>query len=115
MVFELAGHTAFDGPMSGIVDSRSHFIGNQSSLDDEKLDSEDPDIGERVHHPFRIDSGTALEARICKGCNAVVQDTAAVTVGREWIEDGLTRRRTRAHDGDFARKTLEFLVDHTGA
>src|ERR1700686_4348794 len=115
MVFELAGHSAFDGPMPGIVDSRSHFIGNQSSLDDEKLDGEDTDIGERVHHPFQIDSGTALEPRICKRCDAVVQDTATVTVGRERIEHGVTRCGARAHYGYFARKLLKFLVDQPQA
>src|SRR3981189_2364392 len=81
VVFELAGYTALDGPMAGIMDSRSHFIGNQSFLDDEKLDGEDADIGERIHHPVQINAGTAIEARICKRGNAVAQNTAAVAVG----------------------------------
>ncbi len=99
MVFELAGHAAFDGPMPGIVDSRSHFIGNQSALDDEEFDGEDTDIVERVQHAFQINAGAALEARIRKRCDAVAQDAAAVAVGRERIEHGVPRRRTCAHDG----------------
>src|SRR5271170_354008 len=115
MVFELAGHTALDCPMSGIVDSRRHFIGDQSIVDDEKLDGEHTDVGERVHHPFQIDSRTALESRICKRRDAVVQDAAAVTIGRERIEHGLTRRGAGADDGYFAREFLKFLVDQARA
>src|SRR6202521_2008687 len=111
MVFELAGDAAFDGPMPGIVDSRSHLIGDQSSLDDEKLDGEDADIVECAHHPFQIDSGAALEARICKRCNAVVQDGASMFIARQRIDPDVPRRGTRAHDGYFAGKWLKFLVD----
>jgi len=47
--------------------------------------------------------------------NAVLQDTAAVTIDRERIEHGVTRRGTCAYDGHFARKLLKFFVDQSGA
>src|SRR5882757_2307219 len=111
MVFELAGHAAFDGPMPRIVDSRGHFVGNQASLDDEEFDREDADVGERVQHALQIDAGAALEPGVRIWRNAVVQNPAAVTIGRERIEHRAARRGTSADDGYFARKWLKFLVD----
>ena len=44
MILKLAGHRAFDGPMTGIVDARSHFVGEKVALVFEKFDGEDTDI-----------------------------------------------------------------------
>jgi len=88
-VFELAGHAAFDGPMPGIVDSRGHFVGNQASLDDEEFHREDADVGEGVQHRASNRCGPlAIEARVRIRRNAVVQNPAAVSIGRERIEHG---------------------------
>ena len=57
MVLELAGDAAFDGPMSRIVDSRRHLIGDQASFDHEEFDGKHSDVGERVHDPLQIQSG----------------------------------------------------------
>ena len=46
MVLELAGDSAFDGPVSGIVDPRSHFVGEQFALVFEEFDGEDADVFE---------------------------------------------------------------------
>src|SRR5260370_28663538 len=44
MVFELAGDGAFDGPVAGIVDAGSHFIGKKLALVFEKFDGEHADV-----------------------------------------------------------------------
>src|SRR5712664_1353423 len=44
MVLELAGDGAFDGPVSGIVDARSHFVDEELSLVLKKFKGEDPDV-----------------------------------------------------------------------
>ena len=38
MVFELAGDGAFNGPVTGIVDARGHFVGEEAALAFEKFD-----------------------------------------------------------------------------
>ena len=44
MILKLAGDSAFDGPMAGIVDARSHFIGEQFALVFEEFDGEDANV-----------------------------------------------------------------------
>src|SRR6266568_690575 len=44
MVFELAGDGAFDGPVAGIVDTRSHFVGEKLALVFEEFESEDAGV-----------------------------------------------------------------------
>src|SRR5712664_4721272 len=44
MVFELARDGAFDGPVAGIVDARSHFVGEQAAIVLEELDGQYPDV-----------------------------------------------------------------------
>jgi len=46
VVLELAGDGAFDGPVSGIVDPWSHFVGEQFALVFEEFDGEDADVFE---------------------------------------------------------------------
>src|SRR5277367_6203372 len=52
MVFELAGDAAFDAPMSRVVDSRRHLIGNQAPFHHEKFNGKYSDVAERVHEPL---------------------------------------------------------------
>src|SRR6202035_738993 len=113
MVFELAGDAAFDGPMPGIMHSRRHFIGDQAALDHEKLDGEDTDIVECLHYALHVGSRGGLEQAVCKRCNAVMQDPAAVSVRRQRIKHDLPCRGARPDDGDFARELLKSLVDQT--
>jgi len=44
MVLELAGDGTFDGPVAGVVDARSHFIGEELALVFEKFDGEHADV-----------------------------------------------------------------------
>jgi hypothetical protein len=44
MVLKLASDCTFDGPVTGIVDARSHFVGQKFALVFEKLDGEDADV-----------------------------------------------------------------------
>ena len=44
MVLELAGDGAFDGPVAGIVDARSHFVDEKSALMFKKLQGENADV-----------------------------------------------------------------------
>src|ERR1700682_4362250 len=46
MIFKLAGGASFDGPMAGIVNARSHFVGHELSATFEKFNREDTDIVE---------------------------------------------------------------------
>src|SRR5205807_8372376 len=47
MVFKLARHRAFDGPVAGIVDARRHLVGEETALVLKKLDGQNTDIFER--------------------------------------------------------------------
>src|SRR6202795_2010969 len=51
MVLKLAGDAPFDAPMSGIMNSRRHFIGEQTPFDDEKLNGEDADVPKTLKTP----------------------------------------------------------------
>ena len=44
MILKLACDGTFDGPVAGIVDARSHFIGEELALVFEKFDGEDADV-----------------------------------------------------------------------
>jgi hypothetical protein len=44
MVLELAGDGTFDGPVAGVVDARSHFIGEELALVFKKFDGEHADV-----------------------------------------------------------------------
>ena len=46
MVLKLAGNRAFDGPVAGIVDPRSHFVGEKFALMFEEFDGQDADVFE---------------------------------------------------------------------
>src|SRR5712664_1705680 len=67
MVFELAGDGAFDGPVAGIVDARSHFIGEKLAVVFKKFDGEHADVLQRFENAtggvFRGALDEGLEAR----------------------------------------------------
>ena len=44
VIFELARDRSFDGPVTGVVHARRDFIGDQTTVLDEKLDREDAHI-----------------------------------------------------------------------
>ena len=50
MIFELAGQRAFDRPVSGVVNARRHFVGEEFSVLLEKLDGEDSHVLQFVEH-----------------------------------------------------------------
>src|SRR5579859_7663176 len=61
MIFELAGDSSFDGPMTGIVDARSHFVGEQVALVFEEFDGEDTHIFEGLENAMSGSLGRALD------------------------------------------------------
>jgi len=67
MVFELAGDGAFDGPVAGIVDTRSHFVGEKLALVFEEFESEDAGVfhgfEDAVSGSFRGALDFCIEAR----------------------------------------------------
>ena len=48
MIFELTGYGAFDGPVAGVVDARSDFIGDELIATLKKFDAKYTDVIEMV-------------------------------------------------------------------
>src|ERR1700694_5807413 len=106
MVLELAGDGAFDRPVAGIVDTRSHFIGEKLALVFEEFDGEDPDVLQRFENSvsgfFRIALDGRLEAR--GGCERQPEDAVAMVVFDERVNGGLARARADRKNGEVARE-----------
>ena len=61
MVFKLAGDGAFDAPVSGIVDARGHFVGEEIAVAIEEFDGEDADVIEGFEDAMGGGFGFVLE------------------------------------------------------
>jgi len=105
--FGLTGDAAFGWSNARNCGREAPFRGDQSALTTKNSNGEHADIVERLHHPLQIGLRLAFKCRICKRGNAVVQNTAAMGIGRERIEHDVARRGTRAHEGKTSRRTLE--------
>ena len=64
MVFELTGDGAFDGPMAGIVNAGSHFIGKQAAASFEKFDGQHTDVVEGLKNAASGVLRGALDLRL---------------------------------------------------
>ena len=64
MIFELAGERAFDRPVTGVVDARRHFVGEELSVLFEELDGEDTDVLKGVEYGAGSLFGGTLDCRI---------------------------------------------------
>ncbi len=114
MIFELTGHATLDGPVSRVVDSRRHLIGDQAIPCTTKNSMvKHADVVERVHDAFQIQSARAARAaHSIKRRNAVAQNAAPVRIGRTTDRTPSVRRAERAPTmRNLAREFLKFLID----
>jgi hypothetical protein len=96
MVLELAGDGAFDGPVAGIVDAGSHFVGEEFALAFEEFDGEDADVLERFEDAmggaFRGALNLGVEAR--GRSEGEAEDAATMVVFDERIDRRLAGLRS---------------------
>src|SRR5258706_2071436 len=104
MVLELAGDSAFDSPVAGIVDARGHFVGKQLAAVFEKFDGEHADVLQRFENAaggvFRGALDGGLEAR--GGGEREAEDAVAVVVFHARVKGGFPISRAGPKDGEVA-------------
>ena len=113
MVFELAGNRAFDGPMAGIMNARSHFVGEQAAIVFEKLDGEDADIFKGFQDVAGGVFGGALNGRFeaRSGRERKTENAATMVVFDERIDGRFAVAGANGEDGKLARKRHEAFED----
>jgi hypothetical protein len=101
MVLKLAGDRAFDGPVAGIVDARSHFVDEKFALMFEKFEGEHADVLQRFENAvggsFRGTLNIGLKAR--GGSERQPEDAAAVVIFHERINGGFAILRAHRKNG----------------
>src|SRR5438045_9161197 len=80
VIFKLAGDRAFDGPVAGIVDARSHFVGEETAVVLEKFNGQNADVLQRLEHAAGSVFRGALEGGIgtWSGRDGKPQDSVTV-------------------------------------
>src|SRR5260370_974177 len=109
MIFELAGDGAFDGPMTGIVDARSHFVDEEFALMVKKFKGED------------ADGFKGVEAAVCRSCGGAAE-LAEERFRREAIVGGFESSGRKINGntlgekpGGFDGNVFEFVGDQREA
>jgi hypothetical protein len=113
VILKLAGDGAFDGPVAGIVDARSHFVGEKHALMLEKFDSEDSDVFQRFKDPAGDVFGGTLDRGIKarSGREGEPENAAAVVVFHERINGRFTVTRTDREDRKLSGEGDKSLQD----
>ena len=113
MILELTGERAFDGPVTGVVDARGHFVGEQAAVLFEKFDGEDADVLEFVENAARGFFGGALDGGIESrgGSEGEAEDAAAMVVLDQRIDGGFARAGADSEDAEFAGERNEAFED----
>src|SRR5690606_16746717 len=110
MVLELAGDSALDRPVTGVVHAGRHLVGQQLAVTHEELDGEYPYVPKMLQHARQITGGLALERRRSEGRTRNAQNAARVDIPVQGVDDALSRAATRSDDGDLAVECNPFLV-----
>jgi len=113
MVFKLAGDGALDGPVAGIMNAGSHFVGKETAIVFEELDGEDTDIPEGFEDMAGGLFGGALNGRFetRSGCERKTENAAAMVVFDERIDGRFAIAGANGEDGKLARKRHEAFED----
>jgi len=113
MVFELACDCAFDGPMAGIVDARSHFVGEEAAIMFEEFDGENADVFQGFEDLAGGVFGGTLNRRLetRSGRERKTEYAAAMVVFDEWINGGFAVAGANGEDGKLARERHEAFED----
>ena len=111
MIFELAGECTFDRPVTGVVDARRHFVGEEFSILFEEFDGENADVLEFVEDGACSLLGGALDCRIemRRGSERETKDSAAMMIFDERVEGGFAGAGAHGDDAEFARERDEFF------
>lgn len=113
----MAGDGAFNRPMAGIVDARSHFVGEEIALMFKKFDGEDTNVFQRFEDAVSCALGGALDAGIeaWSGREREAEDAAAVMVFDERVDGGFSGAGTDGEDGEFAGEGNKLFENQTYA
>src|SRR5712692_2006879 len=113
MVLELAGDGAFDGPVAGIVDARSHFVDEKLSLMFKEFKGEDADVFQRFENAVGGSFGGALNSGIEArgGREREAEDAAAMVIFHERVDGGFSIAGADGEDGEFTSEGDKTLKD----
>jgi hypothetical protein len=112
VVLELAGASALDRPVAGVVHARSHLVGEQPAVRRlEELEREHAGVPELVEQPPGVDAGLGLRVATRGGRAGQPEDAVAVRVLRERIEGGLPRGAANGEDRELAAEVDQLLGD----
>ena len=114
-VFELRCVGAFDGPVAGVVDSGSHFVGDEGVVFDEEFDGEAADVVQLFKDEAHVGFGLSLQLGIVVGRDRGTQDALAVDVVGERVEGDVTPRVAGGDEGDFEVEVHHAFEDAGGS
>src|SRR5882762_5415098 len=113
MILKLAGDGAFDGPVAGIVDARSHFVNEKFSLVFKEFKGEDADVfqgfEDAVGGPFGGTLDAGLKTR--GGRERQAEDAVAVMIFHQRVDSGFAIAGADREDGEFTSEQHETLED----
>jgi len=113
VILELAGDRSFDGPVAGIVDARSHLIGEQPAVVLKELDGQNADVFQGFEDTAGSVFCSALDTRLKRrsGCERQAEDTAAMVIFDEGVKGSLAAAGTDGKNRDFSREGHKALED----
>src|SRR5258708_17339342 len=114
MILKLAGDGAFDGPVAGIVDARSHFVNEKFPLVLKEFKGEDADVFQGFEDAGSGPFGGTLDAGLKTrgGRERQAEDAVAVMIFHERGDSGFAIAGSDREDGEFASvrgKTLQVM------
>src|SRR5687767_1920158 len=117
MILELAGFSAFDRPMPGVVYARRNLVGEELPADREKLQRHNSHITEALHDRPAVTDRLRLHRRVPAACGdrRFPKNPVTVDVFSERVENVVTRAVARADDRDLVVERKELFENERGS
>src|SRR5687767_6978779 len=117
MILELAGFSAFDRPMPGVVYARRDLVREELPTDGEKLERHHAHIPEPLHDRAAVAHRLHLHHRIpaARGDRRLPKNPVPVDVFSERVKNVVTGAVACTDDRDLVVERKEFLEDERGS
>src|SRR5688572_26999199 len=101
--------------MTGVVNARRHFVGDEFAVLDEELDGENAHVVELFEDALQIRLRLLLQRRVAIRRNRVTQNAIRVCVRRDGIATYFAARAAHTDKRYFAAEIYEGFVDQRHA